>query len=318
MANVEKWSQGGTEVLEKLRHSNRSIKNPSNPDIDAERTHLNYSLTPDHGGMDDYEYYQKRLSEVYVYDKGARADETVTCAGWIVTLPEGDYTREEERAFFEAAAQYLSGKFGGPDNRNTVSIYVHYDEGKMAYKKDEDGDNILDSKGHRVPEEFRVGRPHLHYNFVPCTDIDHDREHAKRWHDPKIDYYDEKLCASEVLNKRTLREFHPQLQQYLDDHGLDQFRVINGRTAKQGLTVEQLKHRTALENRIAELEIALSKERELVKALALENREIKNELEEMLRTNAELQLALNLRREAEHINRWTTDCDRSDRSNRWE
>ena len=317
MANVEKWSRGGSEVLEKLRHSNRTINNPSNPDIDSERTYLNYSLTPDHGGMDDFDYYQKRLSEVYVYDKGARSAETVTCAGWIVTLPEGEFTREEERQFFETTAQYLSEKFGGPANRNTVSCYVHYDEGKMAYRKDEDGNNELDSEGHRVPEEFKLGRPHLHYNFVPCTDIDHDRENAKRWHDPRIDQYEQKVCAAEVLSKRTLREVHPELQQYLDDHGLSQFKVVNGKTAKQGYTVEQLKERTDLENKIALLESTLSKEREIIKSLAIENASIKEEMAALMRTNAELQRALDIRRETEQNNRWAADRNRDERGSRW-
>ena len=60
MASVEKWGMGGTEVLQKLRHSSREIKHPSNPDIDPARTNLNYSLSPDHGGRTDYEYYQER------------------------------------------------------------------------------------------------------------------------------------------------------------------------------------------------------------------------------------------------------------------
>lgn len=317
MASVEKWGMGGTEVLEKLRHSSREIKHPSNPDIDPARTNLNYSLSPDHGGRTDYEYYQERLSEVYVYDRGPRADETVACAGWIVTLPEGNFTPEEEKQFFEAVTAFLSDRFGGQSGRNVISAAVHYDEGKQTFRKDDSGENVLDNEGHRIPSEFRIGKPHLHFNFVPCVKIDHERENAKRWHDPKIDAYEEKLCASEVLDKRTLREIHPQMQQYLDNHGLSQFRVVNGKTATRGYTVEQLKERTDLENRIIALEATLSHEREIIKQLALENASIQEEMAALMRTNVELQHALEMQREAEQNSRWTAERDRGDRSSRW-
>ncbi len=202
MASVKKFS-ASSEVLQILRHSSREIRHSSNPDIDETRSSQNYRLTSDRE-CSDYEYYKKRLSEVYVYNRGARNQETVTAAGWIVTLPEGDFTPDEERAFFEAVSTFLSQKFGGKNNRNVISEEVHYDEGKMAFRKTENGEPELDNEGHKIPEQFRVGRPHLHFNFVPCVEVDHERENAKRWHDPNIDAFEEKLCAAEVLNKRVL------------------------------------------------------------------------------------------------------------------
>ena len=74
------------------------------------------------------------------------------------------------------------------------------------------------------------GQPHLHFCFVPVVE------------DPK---HDEgyKVCANEVLDRRELRNFHPDLQRYLNEHGLEDARVMTGVTKRQGgnRTVAQLK-----------------------------------------------------------------------------
>ena len=74
------------------------------------------------------------------------------------------------------------------------------------------------------------GQPHLHFCFVPVVE------------DPK---HDEgyKVCANEVLDRRELRNFHPALQRYLDEHGLEDAHIMTGVTKQQGgnRTVAQLK-----------------------------------------------------------------------------
>lgn len=52
-----------------------------------------------------------------------------------------------------------------------------------------------------------------------------------------------KICANDVLDRRELRNFHPDLQRYLDAHGLEDARVMTGVTKRQGgnRTVAQLK-----------------------------------------------------------------------------
>ena len=52
-----------------------------------------------------------------------------------------------------------------------------------------------------------------------------------------------KICANDVLDRRELRNFHPDLQRYLDTHGLEDARVMTGVTKRQGgnRTVAQLK-----------------------------------------------------------------------------
>ena len=61
-------------------------------------------------------------------------------------------------------------------------------------------------------------------------------------HDPKHEQ-GYKICANDVLDRRELRNFHPDLQRYLNEHGLEDARVMTGVTKRQGgnRTVAQLK-----------------------------------------------------------------------------
>ena len=74
------------------------------------------------------------------------------------------------------------------------------------------------------------GQPHLHFCFVPVVE---DPKHEQGY----------KICANDVLDRRELRNFHPDLQRYLNEHGLEDARVMTGVTKRQGgnRTVAQLK-----------------------------------------------------------------------------
>ena len=52
-----------------------------------------------------------------------------------------------------------------------------------------------------------------------------------------------KVCANDVLDRRELRNFHPDLQRYLNEHGLEDAHVMTGVTRAQGgnRTVAELK-----------------------------------------------------------------------------
>lgn len=80
------------------------------------------------------------------------------------------------------------------------------------------------------------GQPHLHFCFIPVVP---DKKHGG-----------EKVCANDVLNRAELRNFHPALQRYLDDHGIDA-RVTSGITSRQGgnRTVHEMKRKRSLEHR---------------------------------------------------------------------
>lgn len=230
MASVEKFTNSA--VVNQLRHCNREIQNDRNNDIDSERTQWNYSLTPKRE-MSEYEYYRQRKSELYCY---GRAD-VKTMAGWIVTAPyelgelwmDGKTPDVEVlkrmREFFERTAEFLTQRYGA---ENVISITTHFDEGKMERVKDRWGEYVRDENG-KVKKKLVIGRPHLHFNFIPVSK-DKNPRHTQT----------EKICANERLNKAELQHFHSELAKAVDCPY-----VINGKTKEQGrnYTVEELKEK---------------------------------------------------------------------------
>lgn len=132
-----------------------------------------------------------------------------TAFGWIVTLPAEVSDTEIEQRFFETVSDFLLERYG---RENCVSITVHRDE---------------------------AGQPHLHYIGIPVVE-----NHMRSSEHPE----EERLCCKEVINRRELQQFHPALQKYLDDSGLD-VQVHTGVTGGQNRTVETLKRESVAELR---------------------------------------------------------------------
>ena len=134
MAHVAKYTAAAVGHMTNHygRSSDDGVKR-SNENIDPKRTHLNYNLAPDREGG-QVAFLQRRLSQVKVQK---RADVNVLC-DWVVTLPQGSYTPDQERAFFQKSYDFLSAQYG---ESNVVSAYVHMDE----------------------------TQPHLHFAFVPVV-----------------------------------------------------------------------------------------------------------------------------------------------------
>lgn len=131
MACIEKFTMAA--ISAQLRHNSRSIANPSNTDIDPERSHLNVSLLPPRS-ISDYDYFLQRKAELYCYNR----KDLKVAAGWIVTAP-ADLRQDQETQFFQATSAFLQERYG---RENCIQSIVHYDEG---------------------------GRPHLHYVFIPAV-----------------------------------------------------------------------------------------------------------------------------------------------------
>ena len=72
------------------------------------------------------------------------------------------------------------------------------------------------------------GQPHLHCCFIPVVS---DKKHGG-----------EKICANDVLTRKALRNFHPELKKFLKDNGIDA-NINSGITRQQGgnRTVKELK-----------------------------------------------------------------------------
>lgn len=85
--------------------------------------------------------------------------------------------------------------------------------------------NCVDSVVHKDES----GQPHLHFLFIPAVP---DKKHGG-----------EKICANELINRKELRNFHPDLQRYLDEKGFDVL-VQSGITSAQGgnRSVRELKN----------------------------------------------------------------------------
>ncbi|MGN0408899.1 MAG: plasmid recombination protein [Candidatus Fimousia sp.] len=245
MASIDKFTHDAMSNM--LRHNDRKTINPGNKDIDRERSALNYSFPLDYGGLTGYEYYKRLVDEKYLYGRGsAREKCAVTGCGWVVTLPKEIHGYpEKEKAFFKGVFDFISTRYG---KENIINNAVHYDE---------------------------AGLPHIHVIFSPVTKLNHDvvqyktvkttqaiklasgrYEYTYRFKlnekGEKIklknyarmsDYYDEKIDCNSVLNKIELRNFHPDLQKYLTEHGIEGA-VITGKTGTN-FTVNELKTFTA-------------------------------------------------------------------------
>lgn len=150
-------------MLMLLKHSDRQLTNDSNLEIVSEKSALNYSITLDHGGMTDMEYYKKMVDNSYLYGRGSKREaEAVTCCSWVIILPKevSDYSTVEkteivrlhpveEEQFFQGALAFVAKRYG---EENIIHAKVHYDEG---------------------------GQPHIHIFFVPRKELDHDQVHFK-------------------------------------------------------------------------------------------------------------------------------------------
>lgn len=220
-------------VVNQIRHCNRTIRNNSNTDIDQTRTHMNYSLTPERPET-EYEYYLKRKSEVYCYNRS----DVSTMVGWVITAPKSLKSQEDERAFFQATDCFLKKRYG---EKNCICSFVHYDEGKTKKIKYLD-EYIRDEHGN-IKRELVLGRPHLHFCFIPVIEAPNRPQK-------------EKICATTLLNKRELQNFHHDLISYLKEHHIKGAEdVLNGRTKAQGrnYTVTELKEKYEREQELERL-----------------------------------------------------------------
>ena len=131
MASIKKFKK--TEIVNQLRHIERTIRNPTNEDIDQSRSSSNYSLLPQRD-ISSYEYFLQRKSQLHCMN---RADVTLM-AGWIVTFPNTAPPSEQTR-FFQTVYEFLNMRYG---EKNCIQAVVHQDES---------------------------GQAHLHYCFLPVV-----------------------------------------------------------------------------------------------------------------------------------------------------
>lgn len=141
MAHVQKFTKGSVAGMS--THIERKTVQHSNPDIDSERSYLNYDLCEKEGDMN--QRLAERLNEVHCLN---RADVKIM-ADWVVTLPERmTYLPDEsQRAFFEETYAFLKSRY---QQENVLTATVHNDE----------------------------TTPHMHFAFIPVS-FDTKRQREK-------------------------------------------------------------------------------------------------------------------------------------------
>lgn len=243
MASIEKYTNN--QVIYILRHNTREAPQPpSNIDIDKDRTPQNYVLS-DNGkeSADIIKYYKERKKELYIYGR----KDVVTACQWVITAPK-ELSKEQERNFFKSCHNFLCDKYG---NRNCLLSVVHCDEGV----KNKDGEII-------------AGRSHLHFVFMPVVKNKNFLQPTNTGNVPKSRQFKEKLCCNDLINKKHLQQFHPDLQKYISKKGFN-VKIQTGITKQQGknIRVEQLKEQT----RTKELEKEIKNLKQQIKEKEIEN-----------------------------------------------
>lgn len=202
MASVKKYTQ--ESIFSILKHNERSAANHSNPDIDISKRNENYRLSPEHN-YSDFDYFRNQIKNYHCMNR----KDVIKMASWIVTAPD-DLLPNQEYDFFSACRDFLNLRYG---MENEVQAIVHYDE-VHSYMDKNTG-------------EIKISRPHLHYCFIPAV--------IEKNGDPHI-------CAKKVINRADLRNFHPDLQKFLNERGIVGT-VYSGITKMQGgnIAVNNLK-----------------------------------------------------------------------------
>lgn len=127
-----------------------------------------------------------------------------TAVGVIVTLPKDFEGNQQD--FFKATYDFLQERYG---KTNVISAWVHVDE----------------------------KQPHLHYLTVPV------QHQIKKYKDGTVKEFD-KLCGKDLETPQTLRKFHLELKEHLENALKCPCNVLNGATANGNKTINQLKAET--------------------------------------------------------------------------
>ena len=175
-----------------------------NPEIDPQRTHLNYNLAPQHNHM---EFIKQRLSEVYCLN---RKDVNVMCS-WVVTAPKDLEPRQQED-FFKESYKFLENRYG---KENVISSYVHLDE----------------------------TTPHMHFAFIPIVyDKKKDRYKVsakervnrfelKSFHSDYQEHLDRANVRCNVLNEAT-REGNKSINELKRQSATERLQEVNEKASK--------------------------------------------------------------------------------------
>jgi hypothetical protein len=181
-------------ILGIQKHNQREGENSKNKDIDSTRTMLNYDFVNE----DNIKYHEeiKKMTATRVKRK-IRNDAVLVAEFFVSASPEymNAMTEAEQRKYFEAALDHISGKYG---RENILYAMVHNDE----------------------------ATPHMHAGFVPITedrrlaakDYFHGKTKIRRIQDDFHNYmnkrgYDIERGEPSELQHKSVYEFKKQERQ---------------------------------------------------------------------------------------------------------
>lgn len=175
-----------------------------NPEIDPQRTHLNYNLAQQHNHMG---FIKQRLSEVYCLN---RKDVNVMCS-WVITAPK-DLDPSQQDDFFKESYKFLENRYG---KENVISSYVHLDE----------------------------TTPHMHFAFIPVVyDKKKDRYKVsakervnkfelKSFHSDYQEHLDKANIKCNVLNEAT-KEGNKSIEELKRHSATERLQEVNEKASK--------------------------------------------------------------------------------------
>ena len=298
MASIETFSHDAICTMN--GHIDREIRNPSNKDIDPERTPLNYSFSMDHGHQKPFDYYKDLIGSVYMYGRGSkRKRQSLTACGWVVTLPQELYGfPEKEKAFFRGVYDFISNRYG---EENIINNRVHYDEAGFPHIHvlfapiTSLDPNMVQYKTRRTKQAIKLpsGRYEYRYIHIDKNGKAAGEDDPSTWvkinnFDHKTEHYKDnpfKVDCNSVINPIELKHFHPDLQQYLTDHGIEG-KVVTGKTGTN-FSVKELKDFTKKTGlRIDDVQEMMKEGQSLLQAF-VENQEKITQLTQEVRVKTE-------------------------------
>ena len=209
MAEIAKWQS--RQVLPIIRHNMRRLPDGNlngNKSIQPELIQQNYSLIDRGSTCNEINQYRKQIEkECYKYNR-----KNLIHAIEVVIQCPSDCPEEQRELFYRECFEYICSTL--PMGKRCVFVAeVHLDE------------------KHFSPTGELLSKGHIHIMYVPAV-----------W-DLKHEEYEFKLCADQLTKKSLLKAFHPELQEYLTQKGIQAtvYYPKSGNGTVIGLSVSQLK-----------------------------------------------------------------------------
>lgn len=210
-----------------FRHCERGIgdnvQERRNLEIDGKRTHRNYDII---SGATAGNYVKDALKTRWAarcekLHAGKARKNRVVAVNWVVTLPAElkDAPEEKQRDFFMHTVEFMRRRYGAD---NIVGAWVHNDE----------------------------TTPHVHVTVVPESRVLHYKELPDGKKRNITDYNNfqgtGKIVSRDLMTRREMLTFHPDLQSYLQQQMGMALSILNEATAEAGgnQSIEAMKRRT--------------------------------------------------------------------------